>query len=227
MITLLSKRPSAIALAARSCEDTASSSQSVAREALDAGDEVGRDALRDQRVLLADQRVVAVHRARHAVVAVAERTAHRLDATTDDEVLVARQHAGGGHPDGLLAGAAEAVDGQAGRGERPAGRQHGEAGDVGAVVADAAGVAGDDVLDLRRRHAGPLHHRLQALRQQLLGVDVVQGTVLLALASRGAHPVDDPGLALTHGQVTPSLGVLGHSEPPADPRCRIRPRAPA
>jgi hypothetical protein len=36
-------------------------------------------------------------------------------------------------------------------------------------------------------------------------VDVVQGTVLLALAARGAHPVDDPGLALTHGS--------GHSIP--------------
>ena len=44
---------------------------------------------------------------------------------------------------------------------------------------------------------------LQALGQQLLRVDVVQGAVLLALAARGAHPVDDPGLALTHGLVTP------------------------
>ena len=63
-------------------------------------------------------------------------------------------------PDGLLAGAAEAVDRQAGRGERPAGAEHGQAGDVGAVVTDAAGVAGDDVLDLRRVDAGPLHDRV-------------------------------------------------------------------
>ena len=41
--------------------------------------------------------------------------------------------------------------------------------------------------------------RVEALRQQLLGVDVVQRAVLLALAPRGAHAVDDPGLALAHG----------------------------
>ena len=154
----------------------------------------------------------------HAVVAVAERAAHRLDAAADDEVLVARQHAGGGHADGLLAGAAEAVDRQARRGERPAGAEHGEAGDVGAVVADAAGVAGDDVLDLRRVDARALHDRVEALGQQLLRVDVVQGAVLLALAAWGAHPVDDPGLALAHGWVSPSRRSLGDpssSAPPA------------
>ena len=197
-----------------------------AREALDGRDEVGRDALRDQRELLAHERVVAVHRRRHAVVTVAERAAHRLDATADHEVLVARQHARGGHADGLLAGTAEAVDRQAGRRRVPAGREHGEAGDVGTVVADAAGVAGDDVLDLRRRHAGARHDRAQALGEQLLRVDVVQRTVLLALAARGAHPVDDPGLALTHGQVTPSVGSRRrpseHSEPPGTARSRIR-----
>ncbi|MFI5293314.1 MAG: hypothetical protein ACHQ02_10650, partial [Candidatus Limnocylindrales bacterium] len=36
------------------------------------------------------------------------------------------------------------------------------------MVADAAGVAGDHVLDVRGRHAGPLHDRPQELLAQCL-----------------------------------------------------------
>ena len=174
---LRSKRPSASAFAARSWLSTARPSHCSRREALDGGDQVGGDALGDHRVLLEEVRVVGgeavdVHR---------RRPRHRLDAAGDDEVLVAGQHAHGGEVDGLLARAAEAVEGDAGRVERPAGVERGHAGDVHRVVAAPGAAAHDHVVDLGGVEAVAVAQRVRAPGPGSAAGGRVQRAVLLPL----------------------------------------------
>ena len=163
----------------------------LAGEPLDGGDQVGRDALRDHRVLLAEVGVVGGE----AVDVQRRRPRHRLDAAADDEVLEAGQDARGGEVHGLLARAAEAVERDAGRVERPAGVERGHAGDVHRVVAAAGAAAHDHVVDVGGVEAVALLQGVEHLRQDALRVDGVQRAGLLALAARRAHGVDDPGFA--------------------------------
>ena len=118
------------------------------------GDQLGRDALRHEPALVgvagADLRAERV-----AELAVGHRGAHRhtghhLDAGGDDDVVGAGDHALGGEVGGLLAGPALAVDGRARHVLRPAGGEHGVAGDVHALLADLHHAAHDDVVDERR-----------------------------------------------------------------------------
>ena len=83
---------------------------------------------------------------------------------------------------GLLPRAAEPVERHAGHGLGPAGQQHGQAGDVVAVVPAENPVAGDHVVDLGRVEADPRRHRPEALGEQLLGVDPVERAVGPSLA---------------------------------------------
>jgi hypothetical protein len=55
-------------------------------------------------------------------------------------------------------------------------------------------VARDDVVDLGGCEAGPRRQRAQALREQGLRVDAVQGAVGAALAARCADGVENPGV---------------------------------
>ena len=74
--------------------------------------------------------------------------AHVLDAGADHRVVDAGGDQGGGEVDGLLGGAALAVDGGARRLDRQTGLQPGVAGDVEALLAELLDAAGDHVLDL-------------------------------------------------------------------------------
>src|SRR5580704_15067268 len=82
--------------------------------------------------------------------------AHRLDAARHHHVVLAADEAGGGEVDRLLAGAALPVDGHPGHRQRPAGREHGVAGDVEGLLADLADAAPNDVVHHLRVHPGPL-----------------------------------------------------------------------
>jgi hypothetical protein len=62
------------------------------------------------------------------------------------------------------------------------------------VVAGQDAVACDDVVDFRRVEAGALRERGEALGEQRLRVDAVQGAVGTALAAGCANGVDDPGV---------------------------------
>jgi hypothetical protein len=62
------------------------------------------------------------------------------------------------------------------------------------VVTGQDAVARDDVVDLTRVEAGALGERGEALGEQRLGVDAVQGAVGAALAAGRADGVDDPGV---------------------------------
>ena len=99
----------------------------------------------------------------------------------------------GGEVDGLLARAAEAVEGDAGGVERPAGVERGHAGDVHRVVAAAGAAAHHDVVDVGGVEAVAVLQGVEHLGEDPLRVDVVQRAVLLALAPRRADGVDDPG----------------------------------
>ena len=166
----------------------------LAGEALDGRDEVGRDALRDHRVR---SRSAGLPAAKSGGAAVGRPARHALDPAADHELLVAGLHAHGRVGDRLLARAAEPVEGDAGRLHRPPGGEHGHASDAGAVVADGVAVADDDVVDLLRVEAHPGLQPVQDLRQHLLGVQVVERAVGLALAPWRTNPVDDP--RITHG----------------------------
>ena len=165
-----------------------------AAEAFDRRDQVGGDALGHEGMLLDQRRVAAVD----ARAVGAHRVArHRLDAAADDEVLLARHHAERGEVHRLLARAAEAVQGHAaGAVVGPAGVQHRHARDARALLADGGHAARDHVLDVARIDARARDEGAEALRQQLLRMDAGERPgLLLALAARRAHGVDDPGLA--------------------------------
>ena len=101
---------------------------------------------------------------------------HRLDAAADDEVLEAGEDAHGGEVHGLLARAAEAVERDAGRVERPAGVERGHAGDVHGVVAAAGAAAHHHVVDVGGVEAVAVLQGVEHLGQDPLRVDGVQRT---------------------------------------------------
>ncbi len=93
-----------------------------------------------------------------------------------------------------MTGSAETVERHAGNGLRPTDQEHGQPRDVVAVVPGEDAVAGDDVVDLRGIEAGAVRQRGQALAEQCLRVDVVQGTVGAALSAWRADGVENPGV---------------------------------
>ena len=184
-----------MARAALSWLPAENSSSCGAREAPLRGDQFGADALRHQafgvapRHVLAERVAARQHRAAH------RDAAHRLHAAGDDQVVGAGEHALGGEADGLLAAAALPVDRDAGNRLGESGAQQRIARDVDRLVADLGDGTGDDVVDLRRVHAGACHQFAQAVRQQVGGQHVVQRAAGLALADRGADGADDDGVA--------------------------------
>src|SRR5206468_7081777 len=81
-----------------------------------------------------------------------------LDAAGDVDVALAGGDGMGGAPDRLQARRAEAVDGEAGHGEREAGQDAGGAGDAEAGLTGLRDVAADDVDDVRLLDLGDLGH---------------------------------------------------------------------
>ena len=132
-------------------------------------------------------------------------TAHVLDAGADHRVV----HAGGdqrrGEVDGLLGGAALAVDRGAGGLDRQALLQPGVARDVEALLTELLDAARDDVLDLGGVDTGAGDDLGVDLAEQRVGVGVLVVALLLVPApDRGAHGLDDHDLAalwFPHGEV--------------------------
>jgi hypothetical protein len=90
---------------------------------------------------------------------------------------------------------AEAVQAHAGDLDRPAGREHGVAGNIRALLAGLRHTAGDHVVNLGQVEAGALGQAVQGLGQKLLGMDAGQGALArLAATSRRADGVQDVGV---------------------------------
>ena len=71
-------------------------------------------------------------------------------------------------------------------------RRH--AGDAEALLADLGAAAGDDIVDIRRVDAVPLHQGLQDMGEDALRMHFRQAALAqLADAARRAGCVDDPG----------------------------------
>ena len=115
----------------------------LAAELLDRRDQVGADALRDERRVVVR---LGVHRP-GAAVGAHRHARHRLDAAGEDEVLPAGGDLLRGDVDGLEARGAEAVELHAGDRVGQAGLDRGGLGDVGALVADRRDAAEHDVVD--------------------------------------------------------------------------------
>ncbi len=181
VIRLRSNRPSAIAAAARCWLSRPSASTSTRVYAVERGDQVGREPLRDLRVRRQQMLVVGVE----AVGAVARRPAHRLDARADHEILVSGADAHRRERDRLLARAAEPVQRDAGDRDRPAGIEHGHAADVVGVVAGVGTVAAHDVVDVGGIESDPVAETVEHLPEHLLRVQV--GEAALALLADAAR----------------------------------------
>ena len=131
----------------------------LARDPVLARHQLGRDALRHQVVELHELRreghpgAVGVRAHGYA--------GHALDAARDRHVADAALDQVGGEVDGLLAGAALAVDSGGRRGDREPGRQPGVAGDVDRLLADLAHTPEDDVVHLGGLDPGPLQELFQ------------------------------------------------------------------
>ncbi len=96
---------------------------------------------------------------------------------------------------GLLRGAALAVDRHTGHLFGQSGGQPAGAGDVPGLRADGVEAAEDDVLDGGRVDTGALHQRGQRVRAEVGRVDGGQSAA--TPSDRGAHRFDDVGLG--HG----------------------------
>ena len=165
----------------------------VAGEAVQGGDQVGRDALGHEVVLEGRGRVdrpgpaVCAHR----------HPAHRFDPAPDGHLGLAGHHLGGGHVAGFEARGAEAVNLNPGRDLVVVCAQDRGPGDVAALLAHRHDAAHDHVVDEAGVQPVAVADPLQHLGGQGQGGDLVQGPVLLSLAARRAHRVVDVGFG--HG----------------------------
>src|SRR5207237_7465486 len=93
---------------------------------------------------------------------------HALDPRADDDILRPREHALGGEVHGLLAGAAEAVDGRARHLDGKAGDEDRGAPDIHALLAGLAYATDDHVIDLGRIETSTLDDFGKRQRQQII-----------------------------------------------------------
>src|SRR5690606_26010095 len=115
--------------------------------------------------------------------------AHHLHASGHDQVLDSRHHGLGREVDGLLGGAALAVDGGARNVFGQARGQPGGAGDVGRLRAELVDAAEDDVVDLAGVDAGALDRGLDDVPGEVGRVDLAQ--TALPAPHGGADSADD------------------------------------
>ena len=111
--------------------------------------------------------------------------------------------------DGLLGGAALAVDGGGGDGFGQAGAEPGVPRGVHGLLADLVDGAADHVVDEGRVDAAAVDERAEGVGEEGYGVDVGEGAAGLALAYRGPDGFDDDGV--THGAL-PGDGGIGSAE---------------
>ncbi len=91
--------------------------------------------------------------------------AHGFDSGCDDEIHVSGGDGLRGEVDGLLAGAAEAIDLDAGNFDGKSGLQGRDSSDAGALLSNGSDAAGDDVFDLRLIDSGFLDASVERLRE--------------------------------------------------------------
>ena len=169
----------------------------VAGEALQGGDQVGADALRNDEAVVVGGRV-GHHR---AAVGAHRDAAHRLHTAGDHQVVPARTDLLSGGVDRLQAGGAEPVELHAADGVGHARGDDRGAGDVAALVADRRDAAQDDVADHVLVQAGmPATQFVDQAGDEIERLDLGQGAVL-ALPARGADGLVDEGF---FGHVFPS-----------------------
>ena len=95
---------------------------------------------------------------------------NRVDAAGDGHLGVTQGDLVRRDGDGLQAGRAEPVDGQARRGDRESGKYDREARQVAVLLARVAGRADHDVFHLVRRHVRvPVEQRVDEMRQHVIG----------------------------------------------------------
>ncbi len=203
-----SNAPESCAAAAFSCESRENWSRSVRLRPHLVGHHLRADAL------VGGAGVATLEACRVRVAAVGQRGAHRgarhrLDATGDDDVVVAGHHTGGGEVHGLLAGAALAVDRHTGHRLGPAGGQHRGAGDVEGLLAGLHDTAPDDVVDDPGIDPGALGQAVEHLRRQLGGVHTGQSAVALA----DWRPYSFDNYRFSHGLLLRRFGGLSHRGP--------------
>src|SRR5262249_29274816 len=156
------------------------------------GDQLGGDALRHDVVTLREtrrQRSVAgatgVRAHRHA--------RHVLDATGDDDVVLAGHDALCREVGGLLAGAAHPIERGPAHIEGQAGDQRGIARNVEALLAELVDAAKNDVLHLGRVHADAADEITQDQRREVVGANGRELPVLFA--DGGANGSDDDSVS--------------------------------
>ena len=147
------------------------------------GEQLGRDALRDDVVAVGDEarEVAAVRPHRDA--------RHHLHAGGDDDVELSCGDRGRGVQVRLHRRAALTVDGRPRDVDRPAGGQHGHPADVPALFADLRHAAHLHVVDPARVEADPLDEPVQHLRRE--GVAAQRCERSVPASDRRAHGVDD------------------------------------
>src|ERR1700761_626322 len=157
-------------------------------EALDGGDQVGADALRDEADLVVGLRVGRPG----AAVGTHRDATHRLDATGEHQVIPAGAHLLRGGVDGFQAGGAEPVELHATRGLGQAGGQHRGAGDVATLVTDGRYHAQDHVADQGLVQVGEAAAQfVDQTDDQVQRLDLVQRAFALLAARRTDCLVDE------------------------------------
>ena len=165
--------------------------QLVAAQSLDGRVEIGRDA-HVHRPHRADGGRVGPQR---AAVGEQRNARDRFHPAGHRQAQITRAQPGRGVRDGVDARGAEPVDGQTRDVIAPAGQQRRGAGDVGALLVDLGGAAHDDVVHLRRVQAGPGGQCVLEVDQQVGGGAVGQRTLRGGFAARGAHVIQNKGVA--------------------------------
>ena len=118
------------------------------------------------------------------------RPGHRLDTAADEHVAVVDLNGMRGRVDRLEPAPAQPVDGQPGDLDREAGQQQGHSGDVAVVFAGLVGAAEDDVFDQGRVDPGPIDHRAQHGRGEVVRSNRVKSPAVPTDRRSGGR--DDP-----------------------------------
>ena len=165
----------------------------LAREAFEGGDQIRAHALWHEIGVHVGRRV---HRPGAAIGAHGD-ARHGFHAADHHQVLEARTHLHGAEVHCLQTRGAETVELHARHGFIPVGHQRGGLGDIGALVAHRGHAAQDDIVDLAGIQRVALLQGLEQAGQQIDRLDAVQRTVLLALAARRAHGIEN--ISFGHG----------------------------
>ena len=124
---------------------------------------------------------------------------HHLGATREDEVGVAREDGLCRKVDGLLAGAAHAVEADGWDVDGEARFEDAEPRQVAALIAEGCDDAPDGVVEAGRLDASTLDGRAHDEGSQFDGLEGMERAALFARANGGADGGDDEDVGIGHG----------------------------